>query len=59
MIRLERELAAAKAETEFSKLSANGDGKDNELHERFVKYEAELSAANRKIAERIARLRHF
>jgi hypothetical protein len=51
VIRLERELAAAKAAADFTKLSANGDGKDNELQERFVKYESELSAANQKIAE--------
>jgi molybdopterin-biosynthesis enzyme MoeA-like protein len=52
VIRLERELAAAKAAAEFTKLSANDHDKNaNELQERFVKYETELSAANRKIAD--------
>jgi hypothetical protein len=51
VIRLERELTAAKAAADFTKLSANGDCKDDGLQERFVKYESELSAANQKIAE--------
>jgi hypothetical protein len=60
--RLERELAASKAEAEFNKSVNNGyrtfqgtlRNSDNEtdLRERFVKYEMELSAANRKIADR-------
>ena len=59
VIRLERELAAAKAAADFTKLSANGDGKDDELQERFVKYESELSAANQKIAECTTMIRIF
>jgi hypothetical protein len=52
VIRLERELAAAKAAAEFTNLSTNDNEKNtNELQERFVQYETELSAANRKIAD--------
>lgn len=51
VIRLERELAAAKAAAEFNNVSANGDEEGNELQERFVEYESKLSAANKKIAE--------
>jgi hypothetical protein len=60
--RLERELAASKAEAEFNKAVNNkyttfqgtltNSENETDLRERFVKYEMELSAANRKIADR-------
>jgi hypothetical protein len=64
--RLERELAGAKAEAQFnSSMSENGyedlsvsdssgTPAPDDLRERFVKYETELSAANRKIADRMS-----
>jgi len=64
IIRLEQDLAAAKAEAEFNKVTLqNGyvafsmdliTRTETNVHERFVKYESELSAANRKIADRIS-----